>query len=328
MADGAVVTCREKATMEEFDIDVIIITYNSKPFVSACIDSLLSSRNVCSRITVVDNASTDGTVELIEEEYPSVRVLGNTENMGYAQAVNKGVTNVDGDFFIVANADVVFNIDAAREMVEHLAAHHDVGVVGPQQVFPDGRWQRSYGNTLGIWGSIKNVVGITSFHNWTRRLAWPREIDKCPKKVGYIDGAVMAIRRMAFESVGGFDESFFFYGEEADFCLRLSRSGWKVVFLPSARIIHARGGSSTKVDTTADKYLRLQVNSKLHLVRKRYRQWQLYLFIQLERINAKNLALVYRIINWFSPRSKSAYLLNMATRFDLLAEIWREHLVE
>jgi len=307
------------------NVDVLIITYNSKEFIEACIDSLLSSEGTDIRITVVDNASTDGTVEVIEQKYPSVEVVRNVENIGYARAVNKGVKNVKGDFFIIANADVVFHFDAASQMIAYLTTHSDVGVVGVQQVFPDGRWQRSYGDMLGIWSSTKNLAGITSFHNWIRRLTWPRSIDKFPKEVGYIDGAVMAIRKTAYNFVGGFDESFFFYGEETDFCFRLRKSGWKVVFLPLSHIIHIRGGSSTKVDTVTDKYLRLQVNSKLLLVRKHYPQWQVPLYMLIERMHANKLKLIHQVIRWFAPKSKREHLSNRIMTFNQLVKIWGEH---
>ena len=312
--------------MEKTNIDVIIITYNSKPFISACIDSLLSSHNVCSRITVVDNASTDGTVELIEEKYPSVKVLGSTENMGYAWAVNKGVASADGDFFLVANADVVFHSDTICQLVEYLMTHRDVGVVGPQQVFPDGKWQRSYGNVPGIGDSVRNLVGITSFHNWVRRSAWPRRIDRYPKEVGYIDGAAMAIRKKAYRFAGGFDENFFFYGEEADFCFRLRKSGWRVVFLPSALLTHIRGGSSRRADAKTEKYLRLHVNSKLILFEKHYPRWQLHLYAQLERMHARKMALACQVIGYLAPKPKRDYVLNLVVQFDLLARTWNERL--
>lgn len=312
--------------MKKSDMNVLIVTYNSRAFIETCIDSLFNSEEVSIKITVIDNASTDGTVELIEEKYPSVKILKNIENMGYAYAVNKGVASAAGDFFVVANADVVFHRDTVYQIVEYLITHRDVGAVGTQQVFPDGKWQRSYGNVPGIVDSIKNLTGITSIHNWVRRLTWPRKIDSCPKEVGYIDGAAMAIRKEAYDSVKGFDEKFFFYGEEADFCFRLKKSGWKVVFLPAALLTHIRGGSTIKVGTCNEKYLRLHVNSKLLLVKKRYRRWQIQLYILLEKIHAKKMEFVYQVIRRLASNSKKGNLFNIAMSFNLLSRIWGEQL--
>jgi len=312
--------------MRKSEINIVVITYNSRVFIKDCLDSLLSSDRVYCRITVMDNASTDGTAEIVKEKYQSVKLLRNMRNTGYACAVNKGVASIAGDFFIVTNADVVFHRDAIRQMVEYLMVHRDVGVVGAQQVFSDGKWQRSYGNVPGIVDSVKNLIGITTLHNWVRRFAWPRRIDAYPKEVGYIDGAAMTIRKESYESVKGFDENFFFYGEEADFCFRLKRSGWKVVFLPSARIIHVRGGSSTKVDASMEKYLQLYVNSKLLLFKKHYPQWQFHLYIQLEKIHAQKLALIYRLIGFLLPESKRGYVSNRVIEYNLLSKIWSEQL--
>ena len=314
--------------MNRHDVDVVIVTYNSGAFVEACLDSLLDSNGVSNEITVVDNASTDNTAELIEEEYPSVRVVRNAENVGYARAVNKGIASADGSAFtIIANADVVFHNDTARQMVEYLMTHRDVGVVGPQQVFPNGKWQRSYGNVPGIRDSIKNVMGITSFHNWIRRSAWPQRIDRHPQETGYIDGAAMAMRKEAYESVGGFDERFFFYGEEADFCFRLRKSGWRVVFLPSASLIHLRGGSSRRLDASTEKYLRLHVDSKLLLFDKHYARWQLRYYVRLEKMHAQKLTLVYHVIRYLSSKPKSDHALRLAMEHSFLARVWNEKLV-
>lgn len=312
--------------MKKSDINILIITYNSRAFIGACIDSLFSSKDVYSKITVVDNASTDGTAELIKEKYPSVKVLKNMENTGYACAVNKGVASVDGDFFIVANADVIFHRDTVCQMVEYLMMHPDVGVVGVQQVFPDGKWQRSYGNVPGIVDSIKNLIGITTLHNWVRRFAWPRRIDSYPKEVGYIDGAAMAIRKEAYESVKGFDESFFFYGEEADFCFRLRKAGWKVIFLPTTILTHIRGGSSRRADTDTEKYLQLHVNSKLLFLKKHYQRWQLYFYIQMEKIHIQKLAIIYQLIKYLLPKSKRNYVCSKIMEYNLLAKIWNKQL--
>jgi GT2 family glycosyltransferase len=305
-------------------VEIIIITYNSKAIIGNCIDSLFSSIDMKMALTVVDNASSDGTVKFIEQQYPSVKIIKNIENMGYAKAVNIGAKSVKGEFFVISNADVVFHNTAVSQMVSYLNAHDKVGVIGVQQIFPDGRWQRSYGLVPGILDSLSNLMGITLIHNWRRRLSWPRKVDINPKQVAYIDGAVIAVRKKAFESVSGFDEDFFFYAEEADFCLRLRRNGWKSVFLPSGRITHIRGGSSTKVDSATDKYIRLQVNSKLLLVGKHYPQWQVPLYIFLEKAHAKKMKLMYQTFRLFTPASKSEHFYNMILYFNLLYKVWDE----
>lgn len=312
--------------MKDYCVDVVIVTYNSKATIEECLDSLLASDGVKIRITVVDNASKDGTDVLVEQKSPPVTLLRNRKNVGYSRAVNRGVRNVNSDFVIIANADVVFDHDTVHKLTGYLSRDSETGVVGPQQVFPDGRWQRSYGNVIGVGDSIKNAIGITSFHNWTRRLAWPRRVDAHPKQVGYIDGAVMAIRKNVYDSVGGFDEDFFFYGEEADFCFRLKKAGWNVVFLPSAQIIHMRGGSSTKVERLTDKYSKLQVDSKLLFVRKHRSRRKCQLYTVIEMIHAKKMALTYKLIRQFAPKNKKEYLSDMVLSFNRLAQIWHERL--
>ena len=308
-------------------VDVIIITYNSEPFVRACIESACASTDAKVRTIVVDNNSTDGTVEIIRKEYPSVRLIRNNENKGYARAVNIGVNNSTSDFFIIVNADTVFHANTAAGAVEYLTSHQDVGIVGVQEVFPNGSWQRSYGVVPGIWESIRNLTGITSFHSWQRRLRWPGKVDKNPKCVGFVNGAFMAIKKAAFESVNGFDEEFFFYGEESDFCLRLKRSGWKVVFLPNVEIVHARGGSYTETEVASGTYSRLLSQSKILIARKRgYSKWRLSLYMHLERIHAKKMEMMYLVMRAFSNASSRAHYSDMASSFKAITNLWAEQL--
>ncbi len=196
--------------MKKTDTHVLIVTYNSKTFIKDCINSLLGSDNAQITISVIDNSSTDGTVDFIEQNYPSVRVLKNTENLGYAIAINNGFEGTAEEFLIIANADVIFERDSISKLTTYLAEHPNVGIVGPQQVFPNNKWQRSYGNVPGFSDSIKNLIGITTVQNMLRRCLWPLKIDSRPRKVGYIDGAVMAVRRKAYDDIGDCDSNVFF----------------------------------------------------------------------------------------------------------------------
>ncbi|GFN23664.1 hypothetical protein TAMC210_19810 [Thermanaeromonas sp. C210] len=198
--------------------------------------------------------------------------------------------------------------------------------MGPQQVFPDGKWQRSYGDIPGPLSSIKNILGITSSKHLLKALTWPWfRWDRKPREVGYIDGAVMAIRREAFEAVGGFDEDFFFYGEDVDFCMRLRKAGWKVVFLPEAKVIHVRGGSSTKV-CPDDRFLKLQVQSNMLFLRKHYPEWKIHLTLILQLIYCKLRKFTSYLLS-FLPSKKAHEFFKVRERvFETLSILWAEQL--
>lgn len=308
-------------------VSIIVISYNCSRYTCQCIDSLLEASNgLIGEIIVVDNGSTDGTVDMIREKFKTVRILVNDRNEGYAKAVNVGVKESRGEFIIVTNADVVMGENSISFITDYLKNNPKVGVAGPQQVFPDGRWQRSYGDVPGLLCSIKNLLGITSAKHFLRTLTWPWfRWDRRPCQVGYIDGAVMAIRREAFEAVGGFDENFFFYGEDADFCMRLRKAGWKVVFHPEARVIHVRGGSSTKV-CPDDRFLRLHVQSNVLLLKKHYPEWKVRLVLVLQLGYCVLRKFESYLLSLLPSKRVREFFRQRGEVFSILSGLWGEQL--
>jgi GT2 family glycosyltransferase len=184
---------------------------------------------------IVDTGSTDNTLEIVRSLWPGAKVIATGEDLGCCRALNIGFKETTGDFVILSNPDVVFLDDSISQMTEFLRKNQKVGVAGPQQMFPDRSWQRSYGDLPGIWSGIKDAMGITMLRLGAREILWPRRIDRGPKEVPYVDGAVLVLRRQAFVEIGGFDEEFFIYSGECDLCARLRKAGWKAVFFPPRR---------------------------------------------------------------------------------------------
>jgi GT2 family glycosyltransferase len=219
--------------------EVIVVTYNSARDIRLCIGSILSNG---AQPVVVDNGSIDATLVILASEFRHVPVYSNPHN-GYARAANIGFAHTTGDVVIVSNADVVYPPGTISRLSDYCLAHDDIGVLGPQQVYPDGSWERSWGLITGLCEAMMELFGVTTLYNALRRIVWPVRINRRTIDVGYVDGAIMAIRRQAFEAVGGFDERFPFSSEETDFCVRARALGWRVASLPRVNVIHRRGGS-------------------------------------------------------------------------------------
>src|SRR5208283_1727266 len=166
------------------------------------------------------------------------------------------------------------------------------------------------------------AVGITTLHNQLRRVWWPRRIDRRPKEVPYVDGAVLAVRREAFEGVKGFDEDFFFYAEECDLCARMKKAGWDVVFFPEAQVIHVRGASSTKTDVS-ERFVRFQVTSQYLLTSKHLPEWKVRAYARLQVAHFDRLWVMYRLLR--RVRGPSSVRDGNIRTFDTLARIWKEH---
>ena len=299
-------------------IEVVIVTHNSSQYIGPCVDSILAARALA---IIVDNGSTDDTVQIVRSHSPELRIITTGENLGYGRAMNLGFKETKGHFVILANPDVVFLDDSIRQLVGFLEKNPRIGVSGPQQMFPNRSWQRSYGNLPGIWAGIKDAVGITTLHNAVRRIEWPREVDRKPKEVPYLDGAVLAVRREAFLEMGGFDEDFFFYSEESDFCARLGKAGWRVMFFPNAKVIHARGASSVEVDRS-ELFLRQMVKSQSLLARKHLQPWRARIYTKLQICHFMRLALSYHMLKWF--RGKESSDAQRIWMFNAYIRIWKE----
>ena len=260
---------------------MVVVTYNSANDIRGCLRSALAAG---AEVLVVDNGSRDGTLSILESEFPDTQVLENPLN-GYARAANLGFRNSQQDLVVLSNADVIYPADSLEHMLDYMAARPEIGVVGPQQVFENGRWQRSWGTEPGIVEALLELSGFTTLHNALRRAIWPLRLDRRPADVGFVDGAVMVIRRAAWESVNGLDQSFPFYAEESDFCIRVRKRGWRVVAYPDAIVMHKRGGSSTLTGMTVEHHVAAMVRASQALLHKHH--------------HARYCALYFRLKIWF-----------------------------
>jgi hypothetical protein len=301
--------------------EAVVVTFNSAAHIRPCLASLGQSG---ARTVVVDNGSHDETLNIVRAEFPEVQLVSAGENLGYGKALNLGIAKTGCAFVLAANADTVFPEGSLQALAKFLQEHPEVGVAGPQQLFPDGSWQRSYGEVPSIYEAIKTLIGVTSLSNIAQHLLWRHLPARSAKRVGYVDGAVMMIRRTVFDEIGGFDENFHYYGEDADLCLRLRKKGWGVVRVPKVQVTHVRGGSSTKVEGHSDKLLRLLVRANSQLLEKHYPSWQTAPYLRICRMHARKMMLIYRLFQIFSSSSSAPRASVLALAFEREARIWTE----
>lgn len=299
-------------------IEVVVVTRNSAEHVGACIDSVVAAGALP---IIVDNDSTDGTLEIVRSRYPEAKVVALPENLGYGRALNLAFKGTSGDIVIFSNPDVVFRDNSISQMVRFLEANQRVGITAPQQIFPNQSWQASYGDLPGIWSGIKDIVGITTIRNAVRRALWPRRLDRKPKGVPYVDGAVLAVRRKAFLEIAGFDEDFFLYSEEADLCARLRKADWRVVFLPAAEVIHVRGASDAK-DDRGERRIRYIVEGQALLASKHLPPWKVRVYRKLQIGRVIRLRLTYRLLNFFDGNNSSNS--HKIWMFGIYRRAWKE----
>jgi N-acetylglucosaminyl-diphospho-decaprenol L-rhamnosyltransferase len=223
------------------DVSVVVVTYNALPLLERSLESVQGHETI-----VVDHGSTDGTVELVRERFPDVRVI-EQENLGFGAGNNTGMRAAGGDYFLLLNADAWVLGDAVERLVEFAEREPRAAVVGPKLLNPDGTLQRSVRGYPSTWR-------IATEYLFLRKLA-PRSRlfndfygagfdHESVREAEFLGGACLLVRREAFEQVGGFDEDFFMMSEEVDWCYRFRQAGWKVLFYPGAEVVHVLTSSA------------------------------------------------------------------------------------
>ena len=224
------------------DLSIVIVNWNTKKLLLDCLTSIFETvNNISTEIWLVDNASVDGSVEAVEEMYPSVNIIQNSKNMGFAVANNQAFSKMRGRYALLLNTDTVLTEGAVEEIYRFMESHPNVGMACGQLLNSDGSRQNSFANfpcpaSLVFGESLLQSLFPKKYPGKRRVHSKPMEVDSCI-------GACLMVRAQAMETVGRLDESFFFFLEETDWAFRMKQAGWKVCIVPSARIFHLQGQS-------------------------------------------------------------------------------------
>ena len=230
------------------DIAAVVISYNTRDLLRDCLASL-AAEPVAS-VTVVDNGSSDGSPEMVRAEFPSVRLIVDPSNPGFGAAANRGIRCSSERYVLLLNADTRVMPGAFENLVRYLDEHPRAAIAGPRILHPDGRLQPSCFPFLGTaqFEIERSFLGpmLARVPLLRRRYLLQHSDHDRPRRVPWVLGAALAIRREAFEEVGGFDESYFLYAEEIDLCYRLRAARWQVHFAPVADVVHVGGASTSQ----------------------------------------------------------------------------------
>ncbi len=222
--------------MSRPSIGIAVVSYNTAPLLRRCLESVVG--DTAGPVLVVDNASTDGSAEMVRREFPTVRLRAETANRGYGAAANLAAGDLDSRYVLLLNADTQLTPGAAGALSDYLDGHPAAAVAGPRLVSASGAFEPSAHPFPRPLALLLQESGLR------RRLGHGREAEWRARPVDWVLGAALAIRREAFERVGGFDEGFFLYQEEVDLCFRLRAAGWETHYAPVATVLHV-GGAST-----------------------------------------------------------------------------------
>jgi GT2 family glycosyltransferase len=222
-------------------LSVIIVNYNTKTLLRQCLKSVISHQSsvISYELIVVDNSSTDGSVAMVEKEFPSVKLIKNKENLGFAKANNQAIRFAQGRNILLLNSDTVVYKGALDSMVEFLDNHPEVGVVGPKLLNEDKTAQPS----AGRFPSLPVVIVMLFKEHFGGSRFVRASYDKI-REVDWVMGAAMMVKKEILKKTGLLDENIFMYMEEVEWCYRIKKAGFKVYFYPQAKITHLGGASS------------------------------------------------------------------------------------
>jgi N-acetylglucosaminyl-diphospho-decaprenol L-rhamnosyltransferase len=250
------------------DISIIVPTWNTRELLADCLESIAQTAGDFSVETIViDNASTDGTVAMVRDRFPLVRLICNQENAGFAKAINQAAALSTGRYMLFLNSDARLLPQAVGALRAVAEAQVRAGVVGAQLHNADGSFQASHARfpTLGQEFLILSGLGRLLYGRAYPSYAAHQE--RGPQLVDWVSGACLLVRRAAFDALGGFDTGYFMYAEEVDLCYRMRSAGWQTWYEPAAHVLHVGGASSLARRTAfeADLY-----RSRVRFVRTHY----------------------------------------------------------
>lgn len=263
------------------DMSIIIVSFNTKERLRNCLNSIrqtISTTHFLCEIVVVDNASEDGSREMVEKEYRECRLIKNQTNEGFAKANNRGIKQSQGKYILLLNSDTIIFKDTLKIMVEFMESRKDAGVATCRVELADRKldpachrgfptpWA-SFTYFSGLEKLFPRIQQFAQYHQTYKDLSKIHEIDSC-------SGAFYLIRKNTIEDVGLLDEDYFMYGEDLDWSYRIKQKGWKIFFNPNTKIIHYKKqsglGKSGEVKKVTTKYFykTMELFYKKHFINK------------------------------------------------------------
>ncbi len=299
------------------DLSIIIVSYNTREHLQSCLRSILeTSEGFSYEIVVIDNNSRDGSADLVGQEFRSVRLIRNSTNNGFAAANNQGFAIATGEYLLLLNPDTIVRRDSLRNTLDFMKRHPEASIVGCRLLNEDGTIQRScrsFPSVLNLFFEASFLYKLFPKNSLIGKyyLGW-FTYDKV-KEVDVVLGAFMMIRRSVFERIGNFDEKFFMFTEETDFCIRAKRAGLRTFFYPGAEVVHLGGQSAGQ---ESQRMYRDIYRTQLYLFRKHFSHFEYVLMALLRAAGVAVRVLVYAMFGVFAR--KPAYLQKSRFYFGIL----------
>ena len=263
------------------DVSIIIVNLNTRDLLSECLKSVYATRhNLQTEVLLIDNGSSDGSVEMVRRDFPDVLVTVNAKNEGFARPNNVGMRRANGRYVLLLNSDTVVEPDSIRTLVSFLDGHPRTGACGPKLVYPGGRLQHSVKGFPTIMTHVFDMFLLDKL--FPRSHLFGRGEMKyfsyeLTGEVDHLMAAVFLVRRDVLSSCGLLDERFSIYYNDMDWCFRIKRKGWQIHYVHTASVVHHLGQTTAKVNRRFEYFEELHNNVML-FYQKHYGRWSVVVY--------------------------------------------------
>lgn len=309
-------------------LSVIIVNWNTRDLLRACLRSLFEyPPDDPFEVWVVDNASNDGSVRMVQEQFPQVHLIANTENLGYGRANNLALRQAKGEFALILNSDIEATPNALQNLLEFMRQHPEAQAAGGQLILPNGMIQPSCSERLTLWAVFCEQSMLAKAFPRSRwfggyTLTW-WSYDSV-REVEQVVGACLILRRQQDGSFPLFDERYFMYAEDTELCYRIRQAGGRIFYVPSSRFKHRLGASSEREDIRTE-MVKAYNRSRLLFFQEAYGAWSVPIYRLLIATGA-----LLRMILWFGAgllgKTSRQHALNHVLMFwEVFKDAWRPY---
>lgn len=288
------------------ELSIIIPSFNTKRYLANCLSSIFhQTKKISFEVIVVDNASSDGSPQMIKKNFPQVKLIVNSKNLGYAKANNQGIKIAKGKYILFLNSDTIILDKAIEKCLKFMQKRKDIDILGCQLLNEDKSLQPSG----GFFPQLRRIFYMMVFIDdlpFINRLLKPyqqRRIDFYQKvrQLDWATGAFLLVKREVINKIGGFDPTFFMYSEEVDFCFRAKKAGFNIWFYPKAKIIHLKGKSSA---CGFKKAVLGEYQGLKKFYQKHKPRWEMPILIVLLKIGAMLRVIIFGILKGDKNKKK------------------------
>jgi GT2 family glycosyltransferase len=308
---------------KQIDITIGLVSYNTKELVVRCLASILEhTQGVSYQVILVDNASKDGTAEVVEADFPSVEVIHSSKNVGFPSAINMALAQAKGRYFVMFNSDTALLNDTFTELVRFTDQHPECGIACPQLYYPDGTVQVSHYPFRNpqkrafreVYPRINELQFTLGLRKRRKKVAVsPREVPSEPIEVQRPRGVCFMIRKECIDDIGPMDGNFFIFAEDVDWAWRAKLAGWKRFLVPSAKLMHENHASVAQRATMMQK---IQMQSVYYFMYKHF-GFSAWLRLRLGNFIGGLLALLLCLLNVIDKERSKVYFQEAKALFEL-----------